>query len=351
MSATIRHSSLPKLAQCAKYESNPVAGPAAERGTRLDAAFRAFLMGQPVPVELSTEEQESVMWAVDTVRDLADGGDIEADEVNLKVNTPGLDHIGTEDARCEDEAISFDLKTGQIRSYYEQMAAYALGNMDRQFEKHFDPQLLNESTWTCVLIFCDQREFTRIEFNYATAKAVVDGVLEAVNDPNAQPTPCEYCNWCKKADTCRARTTPVVETLAVVESQPTGASLEALKAGLLADPERLGAFLTTNAIFEEFVDDLKTKAKALMKDTVVPGWKLQTEAGREHFDRIAIVSAAVSGKSGLDDLVANCGGKMTGSKFREWCAKMGVPVQEKQAIVGKEIVKLVADKKKARAAK
>jgi hypothetical protein len=42
---------------------------------------------------------------------------------------------------------------------------------------------------------------------------------------------------------------------------------------------------------------------------------------------------------------------MTGSKFREWCAKMGVPVREEQAIVGKEIVKLVADKKKkARAA-
>ena len=337
MSATIRHSSLPKLAQCAKYESNPVAGPAAERGTRLDAAFRAFLMGQPVPVELSTEEQESVMWAVDTVRDLADGGEIIADEVNLKVKTPGLDHIGTEDARCEDEAISFDLKTGQIRSYYEQMAAYALGNMDRSFNE----------TWTCCLLFCDQREFTRIEFNYATAKAVVDGVLEAVNDPNAQPTPCEYCNWCKKADTCPARTGPVVETLAVVESQPTGASLEALKAGLLADPERLGAFLTTNAIFEDFVDDLKIKAKALMETgVVVPGWKIQKEAGREHFDRIAIVSAAVSGKSGLDDLVSYLGGKMSGKKFREWCAKMGVPVREEQAGRGAEIVKLVVDKPK-----
>jgi hypothetical protein len=81
------------------------------------------------------------------------------------------------------------------------------------------------------------------------------------------------------------------------------------------------------------------------------GWKLQTEAGREHFDRIAIVSAAVTGKSGLDELVANCGGKMTGTKFREWCAKMGVPVREEQAIVGKDIVKLVADKKKARKAK
>jgi hypothetical protein len=144
-----------------------------------------------------------------------------------------------------------------------------------------------------------------------------------------------------------------VETLAVVESQPTAVSLEALKAGLLADPERLGAFLTTNAIFEDFVDDLKIKAKALMlhAHTVVPGWKLQEEAGREHFDRIAIVSAAVTGKSGLDDLVANCGGKMSGTKFREWCAKMGVPVREEQAIVGKDIVKLVADKKKARKAK
>ena len=340
MSATIRHSALPKLAQCAKYESNPVAGPAAERGTRLDAAFRAFLMGQPVPVELSTEEQESVMWAVDTVRDLADGGEIIADEVNLKVKTPGLAHIGTEDARCEDEAISFDLKTGQIRSYYEQMAAYALGNMDRSFNE----------TWTCCLLFCDQREFTRIEFNYATAKAVVDGVLEAVNDPNAQPTPCEYCNWCKKADTCRARTAPVVETLAVVETP--GVSLEALKAQIVADPERLGKFLQAAALFEDFLDEVKTAAKAHMETgVVVPGWKIQKEAGREHFDRIAIVSAAVTGKSGLDDLVANCGGKMTGTKFREWCAKMGVPVQEKQAIVGKEIVKLVADKKKARAAK
>jgi hypothetical protein len=349
----IRHSSLPKLAQCAKYESNPVAGPHAERGLRLDAAFRAFLMGKPVPVALSSEEQEAVMWAVDTARDLADGGDIEADEVNLKENTPGLDHIGTEDGRCEDENMSFDLKSGQsFRSYYEQMAAYALGNLERQFNEHFDRQRLEESTWTCVLLFCDQREFTRIEFNRATAKAVVDGVLEAVNDPNAQATPCQYCSWCVKADTCVARTAPIVETLAAVESQPTGVSLEALKAGLLADPERLGAFLTANDVFEEFVKDLKTKAKVLMKKVAVPGWKLQEEDGREHFDRIAIVRAAVAGKSGLDDLVANCGGKMTGTNFRAWCAKMGVAVQESQAIVGKDIVKLVADKKKkARAAK
>lgn len=346
----IRHSALPKLAQCACYESNPVAGPAAERGLRLDAAFRAFLMGQPVPVALSAEEQEAVMWAVDTARDLADGGDIEADEAKLKVATPGLAHVGTEDARCENENMSFDLKSGNLRSYYEQMAAYALGNLNRQFEEHFDPQLLNESTWTCVLLFCDQQEFNRIEFTYATAKAVVDGVLEAVNDPNTQPTPCEYCNWCRKADKCVARTTPVTETLAVVESS---VSLEAMKAELVANPERLGKFLQAAALFVDFIDDVKTAAKEQMATgEVVPGWKLQTESGREHFDRVSIVRAANAGKSGLDVLVANLGGKMTGKKFREWCGKMGVPVQEEEALRGDEIVKLVVDKpKKVRAAK
>jgi hypothetical protein len=302
-------------------------------------------MGEPVPVELSTEEQENVMWAVNEAMELSQGKGIVTDEALLKVNTPGLDHIGTEDARCEDENMSFDLKTGQIRSYYEQMAAYALGNLERQFYEHFDLQRLEESTWTCCLLFCDQREFTRIEFNYATAKAVVDGVLEAVNDPNAQPTPCEYCNWCKKADTCRARTTPVVETLAVVETP--GVSLEALKAQIVADPERLGKFLQAAALFSDFYDEVKTAAKVDMEAGVeIPGWKLQRQSGLEYFDRIAIVSAAVSGKSGLDDLVSFLGGKMSGKKFREWCAKMGVPVREEQAGRGAEIVKLVVDKPK-----
>ena len=342
MSATIRHSALDKLDLCPCFESNPISGPAAERGNRMDVAFRGLLMGNNQAfLALSEDEQDSVMWAVDTTRDLADGCDIEADEVNLKVNTPHLSHVGTEDARVEARSRSMDLKSGQLRSYHKQQAAYALGNMARTFA----------TEWECVLLFCDQKEVVHYRYTYEEADAWVKGIVQSATDPDRQPCANEYCGWCMKADTCLARTAPVVETLAVVESQPTGASLEALKAGLLADPERLGAFLTTNAIFEEFVDDLKTKAKALMKDTVVPGWKIQKEAGREHFDRIAIVSAAVTGKSGLDDLVANCGGKMTGTKFREWCAKMGVPVQEKQAIVGKEIVKLVADKKKARAAK
>ena len=338
--SAIRHSALPKLAQCACYESNPVAGPAAERGTRLDAAFRAMLMAQPVAVELSSDELESVAWAVAKVRELADGAPVEADEAKLKVVTPGMTHVGTEDARAAVRLKSFDLKSGSLRSYLEQAAAYSLGNMERDFAQE----------WTTYMVFCDQREVVEYHFTYEQAEEIVGGVLAAVNDPAKVPTPCEYCNWCKKADKCVARTTPVTETLAVVESP---VSLEAMKSELVANPERLGKFLQAAAMFEDFVDEVKTAAKEQMATgVVVPGWKLQEEAGREHFDRIAIVRAAIAGKSGLDDLVANLGGKMTGTKFREWCAKMGVPVQEEQAVVGKKIVKLVVDKpKKARASK
>jgi hypothetical protein len=338
--SAIRHSALPKLAQCACYESNPVAGPAAERGTRLDAAFRAMLMAQPVAVELSSDELESVAWAVAKVRELADGAPIEADEANLKVVTPGMTHVGTEDARAAVRLKSFDLKSGSLRSYREQACAYALGNMDRDFAQE----------WTTYMVFCDQREVVEYHFTYEQASELLGEVLAAVNDLAKVPTPCEYCNWCRKADTCVARTTPVTETLAVVESP---VSLEAMKAELVANPERLGKFLQAAAMFEDFVGEVKTAAKEQMATGIeVPGWKLQTEAGREHFDRVSIVRAAVAGKSGLDDLVASLGGKMTGKKFREWCGKMGIAVQEEEAHRGDEIVKLVVDKpKKARAAK
>ena len=331
----IRHSALPKLAQCPCYESNPVAGPAAERGSRMDAAFRALLQGKPVEVALTTEELEAVAWAVSTARTLADGAPIEADEDKLKVRTPGMEHEGTEDARTENKATSYDLKSGSLRSYYEQAAAYCLGNMDRAYALE----------WTMHLLFCDQREVVEYHFTYETASQVVGDVLASATDPNRKPTVCEYCSWCKKADTCVARTAPVVETLAVVETPSV--SLEALKAQIVSDPARLGRFLQAAAVFKDFHEEVKTAAKVDMEAGLsVPEWKLQKQKGNEYFDRLSIVRAAISGKSGLDDLVANCGGSMSGKKFREWCAKMGVPVQEDESRRGDEIVKLVVDKPK-----
>jgi len=342
MSATIRHSALDKLDLCPCFESNPVSGPAAERGTRMDAAYRGLLMGERQPfLSLLENEQDAVMWAVQTAKELADGHEIIANEALLKVTTPHLSHEGTEDSRVNAKSLSMDLKSGQPRSYHKQQAAYALGNMDRTFAKE----------WECVLLFCDQREVVRYRYTYEEADAWVKGIVESATDPNRQPCANEYCSWCVKKDRCQQVVEPVVQTLATVESS---VSLADVRQGILADPDRLGKFLKAASIFEkELLKPIKDAAKEILAASgEVPGWKLQHQSGSEYFDRIAIVSAAVAGKSGLDDLVTAMGGDMGGKAFREWHEKMRMPVQEQYAQRKADIVKLVEDKpKKARASK
>ena len=79
----LRPSLLPKLAQCPCYVSAPDAGEAAQRGTRMDAAFRALLMGVDefrACEHLKADEKESILWAVKTVRTLCSGEEVIADK-------------------------------------------------------------------------------------------------------------------------------------------------------------------------------------------------------------------------------------------------------------------------------
>ena len=148
--SALRPSNLPKLAVCPCYESNPVAGPAAERGTLLDTAFRAELLGLEerlvIANKLTADEIAAVAWSVSMVRAI---------------------------------------------SGREQMAAYALGLMGAYFA----------GEWTAHLLFCDQREIETIKFTYEEAHDIVDQVVKSFNDPAKKPNPCEYCAWCAKADT------------------------------------------------------------------------------------------------------------------------------------------------------
>lgn len=321
MSVTIRHSALPKLAQCPTFEGSPATSGAASRGTTLDAAYRAGLQGDLTLIAaLPDADQSAVLWAMNKTLELADGSLIITDEDDLKVSTPGMDHIGTEDARLQFDAVSFDLKSGQLRSYYEQMAAYAYGNMDSTFV----------TEWTCHLIFCDQQEVTTHVFSYEGAKALVEGIIARATDPAAAPSACDYCGWCARKDTCLAVTQPVVETLARVDST---VSLEEMKTQLLADPTRLGKFLSAVAIFtKELVTPIKDAAKEKLEaGEEIPGWKQQTVAGSEYFDHLAIVRTAHSGKAGLDSLVLAMGGTMSGKDFRAWSETLRTPVDDSLA--------------------
>ena len=268
--SALRPSNLPKLAVCPCYESNPVAGPAAERGTLLDSAFRAEILGLEerfvISNKLSADENSAVSWAVSMVRAMAGRERVLAREDDCRVKMLGLS--GTADAVVPTRLTHFDLKTGMRRNYREQMAAYALGFMESQFA----------SEWTAHLLFCDQREIETHRFTYDEARKIVDQVIRAFNDPDKNPSLCEYCGWCAKTESCTARRAIVAEGLTTTDP---AFDFNAV----LGDPAMLGRFLVCCAVVEDFRERAKQVATERIKTGGnVPGWKMVTRKGAEFVD-------------------------------------------------------------------
>jgi hypothetical protein len=305
--SALRPSNLPKLAVCPCYESNPVAGPAAERGTLLDTAFRAELLQtddrRQLADKLTGDETAAVSWAVSMVRAMAGRERVLAREDDCRVAMLNLN--GTADAIVPGRLMHFYLKTGVRRNYREQMAAYALGLMGAHFA----------SEWTCHLLFCDLREIETIRFSYDEAHAVVDGVVRSFNDPEKQPAPCEYCGWCAKADTCTARRALVAETLPAADP---GFDFDAV----VADPEQLGHFLKACAVVDDFRERAKKVAiERLKTGGEVPGWRLVTRKGNE-FVNCETVGHHIQ-EIGFGP-VLSAYGNMTANKFRRlWEERIG----------------------------
>jgi len=102
--------------------------------------------------------------------------------------------FGSMDAYCKGHL--FDLKTGQKRDYSQQMAAYALGVM----QKYGDKKL------TCHLVYSSSRirEVDKFDLTRKEAEDTVYAIVDSVNDPTRSPWPCDYCMWCARKETCTA---------------------------------------------------------------------------------------------------------------------------------------------------
>jgi hypothetical protein len=334
----IRHSSLPKLEQCACYESAGGNSPAAARGTRMDEAFRFALAGDTSKFRVleSTEDKEAVQWAVNQVRLIAGGENVISDESQLKVQTPGLEHIGTEDSRIPSKCTSLDLKSGIRRDYYAQMAAYAYGNMERDFAPG----------WTCYLLFCDQKQIVTHHFTYEQAKMVVENILEAVADPEKKPTPSEYCNWCKNKEECLPLGKAASDTLEIVDSD-LNANLAQLKKYLADSPETLAAFIAKAAIFnDQLVDWARELAKEkLVSGEEIPGYKLQKVKGTDYIDPTQVARALNTSGATMQEVVKFLGDKIKASDMKDFLDNRQCDFQF-DVIQGKGYTKLTQDKKK-----
>ena len=262
---SLRPSSLPKLAACAKYEGSEDAGAAANRGTEMDTLYRAILAGKATADPLN-EDHRAVHWAVETTRLLAHGEEILSAEEDLRVDACGM--TGTADAAIPTEDASIDLKTGEERDYHAQQAAYALGFMDKYFVDE----------WTVFLLYCDLRKPVKHHFTRAEAEDIVRHVVARVKDDQARATPCEYCDWCAKKYRCRER----LEGVAWWAGKDP-ATIEWDKE--LADPDRLAQFLDMCGVIAKdggLNDMARSRAKAFLLDgKSVPGYALRSRKGSE----------------------------------------------------------------------
>ena len=287
----IRHSSLPKLALCGQYEGSPGTSPAAERGTMLDRVFRDAWTTGEIPRDLNDEDAAAISWALKQCINLGGGADgLQTSDNACRVQTAGLDHIGTVDGVAAWANWSMDLKSGQIYDYQGQMAAYALGLMQMRFEQD----------WTTHLLFCDQQKLVTHHWTYKSASDMVRGILANVG---TGPRENDYCGWCAKSLTCPARVASKDSALVTVAGLAPTVQDEGFLA-LLNDPVQLGKFLAACNTLEDFRDAAKNKARLMLEcDIKVPGWRLQKPRASEYIEAEHLAQAVTSGVIDAGDAI------------------------------------------------
>lgn len=314
----IRPSSLPKLQECPRFVGAPGNSPEAARGTRIDGIFRDLVAGQSVMESaVDPEELAAAKWAAEKAQELLqDARYIESreDRMRMTIEAGFIRMEGTPDCigvpQYGDTAIAFcDLKSGSVRDYRAQMAAYSLGLM----QQHWMQDAI------AYLIFCDEKRIVTHRFSMSEALEMVGEIATSALDINAKPQLCEYCGWCANQTTCEAR----LQAVAVAENE-VQTTQQDFKVRI-EDPEFLGKFLTACSVVEDFRDIAKEKAKEILAEgKQVPGWAVSSRKGLE------FVRPSDLAKHGLpySDVLRACG-TLSGKKARElWASLSGQPFPE-----------------------
>ena len=324
----ISPSSLPKLAECALFTGAPGASAAAERGTLLDKALRELLVDDSTTYDsLEAEDKKAVEWGVEELRVLSGGYHVETREEHLGMEVPGLSKPGTADAVCVRAKWVADIKTGQVRNYRQQLAAYALACMQEHFA----------NSWTAHVIYIDQRLRRTYDFCREQAEATVSNLIAEASSRLAEPTPNEYCGWCANFNSCKALVRQSSEALALVNG---GRTLDEIRAEIAADPLALSVFATNWKAAEKHIADplIELLKSRLGEGEEIPGWKVTTSAGRQFVEAEAIAKAAANVSK--ETLILALGGKMSAEKFRQFCAEGGVEMDESAVKAGAPITTL-----------
>jgi hypothetical protein len=164
-------------------------------------------------------------------------------------------------------------------------------------------------------LFCDLRRVYKYVFTYSKARQLILEVCtryEAATAPVFNP----YCGWCANAGECPVLINRADQALALTEKPKFDLN------GLLANPQRLGLFLTACRAVEPLQQQAQDRAKQYLQQSMeVPGWSLVTCSPGKY------VKAAV-----LQPLVDRLGaarvleeyGHLSEVKYQKLCAEAGL---------------------------
>lgn len=254
---TLPPSSFPAFSKCARYQSNPVVGAAAIRGTRIGATLEEMMTGQKQeeafdPEELRYKEPhllEEIEWTYRELETLYDGFAGLEVESEVQVLDDDFNEVTFGTADYYRAGHLADLKTGEKRSYRAQMALLSLGFMDRD----------GLDSMKVSLVWSKHREVETWEWSRAEVTAIVWPIIESVLRKDA-PRPNDYCSWCQHRETCPARV-KAVETIPL--NIPTTGTLAA-HLDTLTPPER-AALIRRVQIAKKWCEDA---------EAAIEGWFL-----------------------------------------------------------------------------
>lgn len=330
----IRPSSLPMLALCPKFQSGGDSDDT-NAGTIRHDIMRRVLSGDDAALyEIEGDDREMVEWAVDYIRATAPTTDfpLVLEQKGAFIG-PDFEQIeGTPDVVCG--PVIYDLKT-RWHDYTAQMAAYSLMNEHDEVTVH--------------LLFAALRKRQTLTFTTEAAEDIVDPIIEAANDPDAEPQINDYCGWCANRLTCPAYAKRVNAVVAGREDW----QLENYHSSQIQDAEGMGKALRLARELKKWIEAVEHHAKEMHAHGQTPtGFKEQVRQGRQDITDLA--TAFAESRLPQDEFLKLCSVSIT-ELSKAYAAFHGMKIaharrelETKLASVierGKPSVSLVADKK------
>jgi hypothetical protein len=170
-------------------------------------------------------------------------------------------------------------------------------------------------TWTVYVLFCDLRRVYRYTFTYAETERIVLEVrrrYEAAVPPVFNP----YCSWCANAGDCPVSINRADQALSLLEKPKFDFQ------AVLANPRRLGLFLTACRVLEPLQQQAQDRVKQyLLAKTEVPSWSLVTRAPGKYVEPAAV--APLMDKLGPQRVLEQYG-NMSAAKYEQLCREAGI---------------------------